>query len=275
MWDMNAIVDSHDIVFITLDTLRYDVADEAFRTGRLPTLSRLMPPTGWERRHAPGNFTLASHQAFFAGFLPTPAAPGPHARLFAADFPGSETTTENSWRFDHSNWVEALGERGYHTICIGGVGFFNKLTPLGSLLPALFQESHWSPELGVTCRESTANQVALAVERIGTLEPALPLLLFINVSAMHQPNCMYLPGAVEDSPQSQLAALAYVDGELGSLFEVLQSRRSLFGVVCSDHGTAYGEEGYVGHRLNHDVVGDVPYFDFRLTEDGAASWSPP
>ena len=27
---------------------------------------------------------------------------------------------------------------------------------------------------------------------------------------------------------------------------LLQSRGSLFGVICSDHGTAYGEDGFLG-----------------------------
>ena len=33
-------------------------------------------------------------------------------------------------------------------------------------------------------------------------------------------------------------------------------------VVCSDHGTAYGEDGYVGHRIGHPVVYTVPYAEF-------------
>jgi len=44
----------------------------------------MLPASGWERRHSPASFTYAAHQAFFAGFLPTPASPGPHPRLFAA-----------------------------------------------------------------------------------------------------------------------------------------------------------------------------------------------
>ena len=35
-------------------------------------------------------------------------------------------------------------------------------------------------------------------------------------------------------------------------------------VVCSDHGTAYGEDGYTGHRLAHPVVWEVPYAEFVL-----------
>ena len=35
-------------------------------------------------------------------------------------------------------------------------------------------------------------------------------------------------------------------------------------VICSDHGTAYGEDGYTGHRLAHPVVWEVPYAEFIL-----------
>lgn len=274
MWDMNALVGRCDLLWITLDTLRFDVAERAWREGRTPTLAGLLPPSGWQRRHAPGNFTYASHHAFFAGFLPTPTTPGPHPRLFAAEFPGSETTARETFQFAEPNVVEALAARRYHTICIGGVGFFNKQTPLGQTLPNLFQESHWSPELGVTCRHSTGNQVRLACERIRQLESQQRLFLFINVSALHQPNCMYLEGAEQDSPESQLEALAYVDSQLHTLLALLQSRADLFAIVCSDHGTAYGESGQVGHRLNHPVVGDVPYADFLLLQDGEVQWSP-
>ena len=66
MPDMNLVVGSHDIVFITLDTLRYDVAQALFEAGELPVLGRCLPAAGWERRHSPATFTYAAHQAFFA-----------------------------------------------------------------------------------------------------------------------------------------------------------------------------------------------------------------
>ncbi len=37
-------------------------------------------------------------------------------------------------------------------------------------------------------------------------------------------------------------------------------------ILCSDHGTAYGEDGYHGHRLGHPVVWTVPYAEFLLPE---------
>ena len=265
MFDMNAAVGSHDVLFITLDTLRYDAAQNAFRSGRTPNLASFLPRTGWERRHSPGSFTYEAHHAFFAGFLPTPVAPGKHPRPFAVRFPGSETIAPETCVFDAPDIVTGLAEpRRAHTLCIGGVGFFNKLSPLGRVLPGLFRESHWSPELGVTDPKSTANQVDLAVGCIARLPTESRLFLFLNVSAIHQPNRCYLPGAEEDSLASHEAALAYVDGQLPRLFLALQRRAPVFCVVCSDHGTAYGDDVFWGLRLAHPVVWTVPYAEFTL-----------
>jgi hypothetical protein len=272
MLDVNALIGTHDILFVTLDTLRYDVACGALAAGATPNLARLLPGGAWERRHSPASFTFAAHQAFFAGFLPTPARPGRHQRLFAAHFPGSTTTGGGTCVFEAPDIVTGLAQRGYHTICIGGVGFFNKASPLGSVLPALFAESHWSQALGVTCRDSTANQVALAIERLAALPTQRHVLLFLNVSALHQPNRIYLAGAREDSPATQAAALAYVDRHLPRLVDFMRRRAPLFAILCSDHGTAYGEDGYDGHRLAHPVVWDVPYAEVVLEamgEEGA------
>jgi hypothetical protein len=258
------LIGSHDVLLVTLDTLRYDVAQRLHEEGRTPRLSGVLPPGGWERRHSPGNFTFAAHAAFFAGFLPTPARPGRHPRPFALRFSGSETTTDRTAVFDAPDIVTGLREMSYHTICVGGVGFFNKLTPLGRVLPGHFDESHWSPELGVTDPRSTENQVDLALDRTRAVPAGRRLLLFVNVSAIHQPNRFYLPGATEDTIESHAAALAYADGHLGRLFDGLRRRGPVLAVVCSDHGTAYGEDGYAGHRLAHRVVWEVPYAEFVL-----------
>jgi len=260
--NLNEVIGRRDILFMTLDTLRYDVAQDAWRQGRTPHLASLLPESGWELRHTPGSFTFAAHAAFFAGFLPTPATPGLHPRPFALRFPGSETTTFNTAILDGDNLVEGLSRCGYHTLCIGGVGFFNKQSPLGSLFPSYFHESHWSTRLGVTERDSTANQISLAVERLNALSPDRRVFLFINVSALHQPNCMYLDGATSDDALTQKAALEYVDSCMPALFACLRKRGGGFGIVCSDHGTAYGEDGFTGHRLAHPVVWNVPYAEF-------------
>ncbi len=264
MINANYVVGTHDIALVVLDTLRYDVARDTLRAGRTPNLAAILPDSQWEMRHTPGNFTYAAHHAFFGGFLPTPSTPGQHPRLFAARFPGSGTTTEVTYAFDAPDIVTGLANVGYHTLCIGGVDFFNKLSPLGSVLPGLFAESHWDPELGVSGRRSTEHQVRLAARRLEEIPRTRRVFLFLNVSAIHPPNYFFLPGAKEDSLETQGAALAYVDRHLPTLFAALRRRGPTLLIICSDHGTAYGEDGYWGHRLSHPVVWTVPYAELIL-----------
>ena len=267
MLDANQLIGTHDILFVTLDTLRFDVAMDALESNLTPCLQQLLPGRKWEQRHSPGSFTYAAHAAFFAGFLPTPIGPGPHPRLFAAEFPGSETTTAETCVFQSPDIVSGLAKRGYHTVCIGGVGFFNKRTALGNVFPSLFEESHWSPQMGVTDAASTENQIRLALSILSRTERRRRLFLFINISALHQPNCLYVPGATEDSCLTQRTALAYVDSCLPPLFQGLRRRGPCLCILCSDHGTAYGEDGYHGHRLAHPVVWNVPYAEFVIPAD--------
>ncbi|XUL94374.1 STM4013/SEN3800 family hydrolase [Streptomyces galilaeus] len=264
---MNVVVGDHDILLVTLDTLRHDVAAELAAEGRIPNLARQLPGGRWEKRHAPGSFTYASHQAIFAGFLPTPAQPGPHPRLFAASFAGSETTAEGTFVYDTPDLVSGLAAAGYRTVCVGGVGFFNRRGPLGSVLPGLFQEAHWEEEFGVTSPHSFENQVDRVEQVVGQLPAEQRLFLFVNVSALHQPNWFHLPGATReagDTRETHAAALEYVDRHIGRLFAAASSRRPCFVIVCSDHGTAYGDDGYTGHRLGHESVWTVPYAHFFL-----------
>lgn len=264
MINVPALIGTHDVLFVTLDSLRYDVAVKALSAGRTPELAARLPGGAWEKRHTPGNFTYSAHHAFFAGFLPTPVEPGVHQRIFAVRFPGSETISSATCVFDEANIVAGLKSRGYHTACIGGVGFFNKRSPLGSVFPGMFDESYWSEECGVTNRESSRHQIDAAVEIIDRLPLERRLLLFINVSATHQPTCIFVSGADVDSAATQEAALSHADSQLGRLFRCMQRRAPLLCIVCSDHGTTFGEGGYHGHRLGHEDVWTVPYGEFVL-----------
>lgn len=260
--DPRDIEQAADILMVTFDALRFDVAVRTYRDGRTKNLAALLP-NGWERRHSPGNFTFAAHAALFGGFWPTPTEPGPWSRPFALRFPGSRTLNEKTQVLEGSSIVEGLRKLGFYTICIGGVGFFNKLTPLGSLFPAMFDESHWRPEFSVSQIHSTRAQVHTALDCLASQSPSRPLFLFMNLSATHPPTVGYLQGAREDSVETQEAALSYVDRQLEPLLDGLrQRRRSLNAFFMSDHGTLFGEDGYKGHRVGHDIVWTVPYGEF-------------
>lgn len=264
MIDARAAIGTHDVLFISLDTLRYDAAQRAHERGLTPALTSLLPAGGWERRHSPATFTYAAHHAFFAGYFPTPIGDGPHERLFAARFEGSESIGARTFVFDAPDLASGLAAFGYHTICVGGVGFFNLQNPLGSALPALFDEAHWEPAMGVTSPVSTERQVERALASVAALGPMRRVFSFLNVSAIHQPNCIFLDDAGEDSVEGQIAALAYADRHLGRLVHAMRERAPVLAVICSDHGSAYGEGGRTGHRFAHEVIWDVPYAELQL-----------
>jgi hypothetical protein len=254
------VIGTHDIALVTLDTLRHDVAVEEMAAGRTPNLAALIG--AWEARHTPGTFTYAAHAAFFAGFLPTPARPGRHPRRFALRFDGSETIDDHTIVLDGASIVEGFALAGYHTLCVGGTGFFNLQNPLGRALPSLFAEAVWEPRLGVTDPRSFEHQldaVAASLARVGDRRA----FVFVNVSALHQPNHFYLEaGPAKDTRASHAAALRYIDAYVPRLVATL--RRPTLLIVCSDHGTLYGEDGYVGHRVGHPIVTTVPYAEVIL-----------
>ncbi len=263
-WGFNMkeqIAQSANVFFLVLDALRYDAAQDLFLAGKLPNFSTYLPSTGWEKRYTPASFTYPAHQAFFAGFLPTRTDQRITPRHFAATFKGSESTTEQTFLFQQADIVTALSKIGYSTACIGGVGFFNKQTAVSQVLPNLFHDSFWSSELSVTHPHSTQAQFSLAAKWMQSV--ISPFFLYINVSAIHQPNCHYL-NTKQDSLESHKAALQYVDQQLPVLMKALLLKKPVCCFICSDHGTAYGEDGLWGHRNGHKTVMEVPYIEFLL-----------
>ena len=264
--DMGQVVGSCDILFICLDTLRYDAAVAEEESGGTPVLNRYGT---WEKRQAPGNFTYPSHHAIFAGFLPSrdeARSIGEQERLF---FPKSvgmgKKVPRGAYGFDASNLVQGLHEDGYDTWCVGGVAFFDKRSELGKVFPSFFEKSYWNPSFSCPVRESTQNQVDFILKRLEKNTDSRRIFLYLNVCSIHYPNYFYLENEKEDSLETHRAALRYVDGQLERLFEGWKEKRGRTFVVCfSDHGTCYGEDGYIFHGVNHPVVSTVPYKHFFL-----------
>lgn len=161
--------------------------------------------------------------------------------------------------------MEGLARDGYETWCVGGVSFFDKRSDLGKVFPGYFQKSFWNPSFGCLVKDSTKNQVDFLLRKITRKPCEKRIFLYLNVSAIHYPCYFYLENASHDSLESHAAALRYVDGQLGRLFDGWKKRRGrTFVICCSDHGTCYGEDGCHFHGLNHPVVNTVPYKHFFL-----------
>lgn len=245
------------ILFVTLDSLRYDTARTAYDNGLTPHLASLLPDGGWERRQTPSTFTLPAHIAFFSGFLPKLPRPEQPPRLWECRPPAFKTVPPQTFVFDAPNLLAGLGQHGYRSICVGGVTYFSRETPLGSVLPDLFDEDHWRPEFCSPEPDSTRHQVDHALE-IAEHHDGRPVYLFVNVSATHVPHGHYL-GDSRDTAASQQAALAYADAHLARLITTLTARKRWLMILCADHGDAYGEDGYQGRGIAHPVVMNVPF----------------
>ena len=264
--DMMQVVGKCDILFVCLDTLRYDAAIEEEKSGGTPVLNRY---GAWEKRQAPGNFTYPSHHAIFSGFLPLREEAKSLAEQEMLFFPKSmglgNKVPKGAYGFETSNLVQGLQNDGYDTWCVGGVGFFDKRSDMGKVFPAFFEKSYWNPSFACPVKDSTKNQVDFIINRLDKNEDDRKIFLYLNVCSIHYPNNFYVENEKNDSILTHRAALRYADGELGRLFDCWKSKRGETFVVCfSDHGTCYGEDGYIFHGVNHPVVNTVPYKHFFL-----------
>lgn len=264
--DMAQVVGKQDILFVCLDTLRYDAAVEEEEKGGTPVLNHY---GSWEKCQAPGNFTYPSHHAMFAGFLPCRYDAKNVTDRELLFFPKSiglgKKVPEGAYGFCGSTIMEGLEKDGYDTWCVGGVAFFDKRSDIGKVFPGYFQKSYWNPSFSCPVKDSTKNQVDFLLKKIKEAEKERHIFLYLNVDAIHYPNYFYLEGATHDSYESHKAALRYVDKELGRLFAVWKEiRGGAFVLCCSDHGTCYGEDGCQFHGVNHPIVNTIPYKHFFL-----------
>lgn len=265
--DVASLIGQRDIVLLTFDALRYDVAQSAWQRGDTPNLAGLLPKTGWQERHTPATFTLPAHLSFLSGFLPTPVDPRASARqprLFAARFERARRINEQTFVYDEADLPSALATRGYRTACFGGVGFFSGETALGSVLPSLFAEHFYSRATSVYepgCPTALFTRVAGWLASLPSSERSFAL---INVAATHSPTHFYLPGARTESAETQAAALHAVDQALPTVLDALRARGNPLLIACSDHGTLFGENGFRGHGFAHPLVWRVPYLETIL-----------
>lgn len=264
--DMNQVVGKMDILLVCLDTLRYDVAAKEEAQGTTPVLNRY---GFWKKCQAPGNFTWPSHHAMFAGFLPADYGAKNLADREMLFFPKQigmgKKAPRGAYGFSGGTIMEGLEKEGYDTWCVGGVSFFDKRSDLGKVFPGYFRKSYWNPSFGCGVKDSTKNQVDFILKKLDGADPEQNIFMYLNVDAIHYPNYFYLEGSSYDTAASHGAALRYVDGELGRLFDRWKEKRGeTFVICCSDHGTCYGEDGCQFHGINHPIVNTVPYKHFFL-----------
>ena len=102
--NMNQVVGDCHILFVCIDSLRYDVALEEQQSHGTPTLNAFGP---WRKCYAPGNFTYPSHQAMFSGFFPVDAdisnMKDREKLFFSEDIGMGRKAPEHAYTFQVSN----------------------------------------------------------------------------------------------------------------------------------------------------------------------------
>jgi hypothetical protein len=255
---------SKDFLFITLDSLRYDTAALALEAGQTPCLGRLVGT--WERRLAAATYTLPSHVSMFAGMMPRPARGDDtnlnrEARLFALSTSWQRYRGRNIRYFfdDAPNVPKGFESRGYHTVGVGGVGWFSTAVKASSFWQGeYFQSFLYKPTYGEDNPVAFEEQVKDLGETLSAL-PRGRRFVFINVSSTHRP---YSNGDGSLSVHAQRLCLQYVDRHLPRLLALMAPGTR--GVICGDHGDCMGEDGLWGHNVVHEKVFEVPYAEFQL-----------
>ncbi len=265
-----AVLDPTSILFITLDSCRYDT----FAAASAPNLKQIGP---LHRADAPGNFTFASHSAMFVGFTPGDATRREayvnpkYGKIFRMQGGGSAGPAEPFVSLNGRNVMDGLKRLGYLTLGAGAVGWFNPTTPTGRTLTLDFDRFFFPGNM-----HSLGRQLAW-IDRELSDPGAKRVFLFLNVGETHLP--YYYEGApwprlpspclafgtqndAVESRRRQLACLEWVDGQLAALLARFQHANV---VICADHGDAWGEDGVWEHGVSHPKVLEVPLV-FRLTQ---------
>jgi hypothetical protein len=258
-------VEPTSVLFITLDSCRYDTFAEA-------DVPRLRSVGSLHRALAPAAFTYASHAAMFVGFTPwVPGSTEPYlnpkfAKIFKLVGAGFAGKGPEFAQLEGRSIVDGFRRLGHATIGSGAVGWFNPASPTGRLLGADFEAFHYAPAL----RE----QLAFLDGELARLD-GRPAFVFLNVGETHVPyHHEGAPWEPEPSPcrpfaadndaaecrRRQRACLEWVDAQLAELLARFAGANV---VVCADHGDAWGEDGVWEHGVPHPKVLEVPLL-FRL-----------
>ena len=255
------------VLFITLDSCRFDTFSQAHQLGRLPVLASIAPP---HQAQAPSHFTYGSHAAFWVGF--TPGVPGSDrpwlnpkvGKLFRMSFAGSSGQDGDCFRLEGPNLVRGFRRLGYLTIGSGAVDWFDPSTETGAVLGRPFHHFWFSGNTWSLRRQlAWIDQMLFGAEQ--------PVFLFLNIGETHVPYwhegaewprtpspCRPFGGdscSAAESARRQGNCLAWVDTQLHSLVSRFRHATT---IVCADHGDCWGEDGLWEHGISHPCTLTVP-----------------
>ena len=263
----SAQIHPESVLFITLDSCRYDTFEQAHRRGRLPVLASIAPH---HKAQAPSHFTYGSHAAFWVGFTPgvsdsERAWLNPKVgKLFRMSFAGSSGQDGDCFRLEGPNLVRGFRRLGYLTIGSGAVDWFDPSSETGAVLGRPFHHFWFSGNTWSLRRQlAWIDQMLVGADQ--------PVFLFLNIGETHVPYwheeaewsrtpspCRPFGGdscSAIESARRQGDCLAWIDTQLNALVSRFLHATTL---VCADHGDCWGEDGLWEHGISHPCTLTVP-----------------
>lgn len=246
------------IILITIDSLRYDVA----QTADTPNFKKLFARHGggWHKVGSHGTYTLPSHISMFhAGMMPCDNSvntPAPFnrlkQRLFKAQLAWERTTGAKFPTPAAENIIKGFEKIGYRTIGVGGVGWFNDKFPTSDIWrKKYFNEFYWEERFSEKNFDSLKHQIEL-IQGLKLRAEKKPIFLFLNISCTHKPYMNF-----GDSLSGQRKSFEQVDKLLPSLIKALPEKCHL--MILSDHGECFGEDNLWGHGFYHPKIMEIPF----------------
>jgi membrane-anchored protein YejM (alkaline phosphatase superfamily) len=268
-------MENKNVVFVTLDSCRYDVAEKA----EIPTIRSVGE---LRRAYTHGSYTPSAHPAFFAGHLP--------AVLEGKKEPYYSDSKKQLWRIatgpvrdsapvglllKGKDVLEGYRNLGFYVLGTGGVTQFAKGSQLRTYFGDEFlyyglqlDEEPLSPRKK---EHFPLNHIDEIVDRLAEHEN---WFLFVNCPETHYP--YDIGDGISDEIQRsfpelkkvlnlregetklsddfadtlkemQKRALESVDYKLGLLFDSMPRKKDTLMVICSDHGDNFGEY-FAGRR---------------------------
>ena len=257
-------VHSSSILFITIDSCRYDTFEQV----KPENMLKIGP---LHRAYAPGNFTYASHAAMFMGFTPGDplqrnAIVNPKfGKLFRMQFGGFETGVDDCLLLEGRNVIDGLKSAGWKTLGTSSMGWFDPGLKTGRVLTDDFDQFYY-PGGKTWCLDEQLAWVNQQLEE----HHSRPVFLFMNIGETHVP--YYFEGAPWSSAhnpcvpfsdendadvcrQRQQECLRFIDAKIGEVLDCFEGCTTL---ICADHGDCWGEDGLWEHGVHHEKVLEVP-----------------
>ena len=260
---------TEDVLFITLDSCRFDTFKNSYISSKLPNLLKIAP---LHQAISPSYFTFGSHAAFWMGFTPgvvgtsDPWLNPKAGKLFRMAFAGSKGNDQHGFKLEGENIIEGFRRNGYRTIGTGAVDWFNPETETGSVLSKPFDNFYFP---GNTW--SLSSQLNWIDSELKTIKKDQPVFVFLNIGETHVPYwheganwakwpSPCVPFGDENSSafecrRRQTACLEWVDSSLAVLIDKFLSKTIL---LCGDHGDCWGEDGFWEHGISHYCTLNVP-----------------